>query len=275
MHFLFKMETIISWEIFLLTKYVFFKYEKEFVFLFALICSMSLFTACSDDDDDKIKDPVIGTWKVPAVELDENNSVIGGSVFMTWEAPEDTYLSFLLVSAIPSLVIQMGPVILPQVLQDVTLSADGNIVATYSSAGIDLSGEKPITPVWETSPADYATFKLQGNGKMLLFLNLEKIIADANTKADITTVISQLLELVKNGIPVNYALSNNNEEVKIFIDKELMTTIAAMGPAIAELIPDDPDALGSFGPMIKAILGDLPTAMSKTTKFELGLNLKK
>ena len=230
---------------------------------------MSLFTACSDDDDDKIKDPVIGTWKVPAVELDENNSVIGGSVFMTWEAPEDTYLSF---SAIPSLAIRMGSVILPQVLQDVTLSADGNIVATYSSAGIDHSGEKPITPVWETSPADYATFKLQGNGKMLLFLNLEKIIADANTKADITTVISQLLELVKNGIPVNYALSNNNEEVKIFIDKELMTTIAAMGPAIAELIPD---ALGSFGLMIKAILGDLPTAMSKTTKFELGLNLKK
>lgn len=242
--------------------------KKNLFFLFALICSMSLFTACSDDDDDKIKDPVIGTWKVPAVELDENNSVIGGSVFMTWEAPEDTYLSF----AIPSLAIQMS-VILPQVLQDVTLSADGNIVATYSSAGIDLSGA--ITPVWETSPADYATFKLQGNGKMLLFLNLEKIIADANTKADITTVISQLLELVKNGIPVNYALSNNNEEVKIFIDKELMTTIAAMGPAIAELIPDDPDALGSFGPMIKAILGDLPTAMSKTTKFELGLNLKK
>lgn len=241
--------------------------KKNLFFLFALICSMSLFTACSDDDDDKIKDPVIGTWKVPAVELDENNSVIGGSVFMTWEAPEDTSLSF----AIPSL----GSVILPQVLQDVTLSADGNIVATYSSAGIALSGEKPITPVWETSPADYATFKLQGNGKMLLFLNLEKIIADANTKADITTVISQLLELVKNGIPVNYALSNNNEEVKIFIDKELMTTIAAMGPAIAELIPDDPDALGSFGPMIKAILGDLPTAMSKTTKFELGLNLKK
>lgn len=245
--------------------------KKNLFFLFALICSMSLFTACSDDDDDKIKDPVIGTWKVPAVELDENNSVIGGSVFMTWEAPEDTYLSYLPVSAIPSLAIRMGSVKLPQVLQDVTLSADGNIVATYSSAGIDLSGEKPI--VWETSPADYATFKLQGNGKMLLFLNLEKIIADANTKADITTVISQLLELVKNGIPVNYALSNNNEEVKIFIDKELMTTIAAMGPAIAELIPED--ALGSFGPTIKAILGDLPTAMSKTTKFELGLNLKK
>lgn len=85
------METIISWEIFLLTKYVFLSMKKNLFFLFALICSMSLFTACSDDDDDKIKDPVIGTWKVPAVELDENNSVIGGSVFMTWEAPEDTY----------------------------------------------------------------------------------------------------------------------------------------------------------------------------------------
>ncbi|KAA3162099.1 DUF4925 domain-containing protein, partial [Akkermansia sp. BIOML-A61] len=29
--------------------------KKNLFFLFALICSMSLFTACSDDDDDKIK----------------------------------------------------------------------------------------------------------------------------------------------------------------------------------------------------------------------------
>ena len=248
--------------------------KKNLFYLFALICSMSLFTACSDDDDDT-KDPVIGTWKVPAVELDENSSIVGGSVFMTWDAPEDTYLSFLPVSALPSLAMQLGSTLLPQVLQNVTFGADGSIVASYSSAGVDMSGESPVTPVWETSPADYATFKLQGNGKMLLFLNLEKIMAEANTKADITTVISQLLALVKNGIPLNYALSEDNKEVKIFIDKDFMTTIAAMGPAISELIPDDPDALGSFGPMLKGILTDLPTAMSKTTKFELGLNLKK
>lgn len=247
--------------------------KKNLFYLFALICSMSLFTACSDDDDDK--DPIIGTWKVPAVELDENNSVTGGSVFMTWEAPEDTYLSFLPVSAIPPLATQMGSILLPQVLQNVTFGQDGSIVASYSSAGVDISGENPITPVWETSPADYATFKLQGNGKMLLFLNVEKIMAEATTKADVTTIISQLLALVKNGIPLNYTLSENKQEVKIFIDKDFMTRIAAMGPAIAELIPDDPDALGSFGPMLKGILTDLPTAMSKTTKFEAGLVLKK
>ena len=33
--------------------------KKNLFFLFALICSMSLFTACSDDDDDKIKDRLL------------------------------------------------------------------------------------------------------------------------------------------------------------------------------------------------------------------------
>lgn len=32
--------------------------KKNLFYLFALICSMSLFTACSDDDDDKVVCPV-------------------------------------------------------------------------------------------------------------------------------------------------------------------------------------------------------------------------
>ena len=30
--------------------------KKNLFYLFALICSMSLFTACSDDDDDKLEE---------------------------------------------------------------------------------------------------------------------------------------------------------------------------------------------------------------------------
>ena len=32
--------------------------KKNLFYLFALICSMSLFTACSDDDDEKMVNPV-------------------------------------------------------------------------------------------------------------------------------------------------------------------------------------------------------------------------
>lgn len=247
--------------------------KKNLFYLFALICSMSLFTACSDDDE-KVKDPIVGTWKVLPVETDDTDAVIGGALSLIWDAPEGTTLSFLPVSSVADLGNQLGSVLIPQVLRDITFGEDESIVATYSSAGVDLSGENPIAPVWEKSPADYVSYKLQGNGKMLLFLNLDKILNDANTKSDMSA-FSDLLAMVENGIPLNYEVSADENNLKVYIDKALMTRIAAAAPALAGLIPDDPDALGSFGPMVKMILQDLPGVMEKTTKFELALKFKK
>ena len=43
------------------------------------------------------------------------------------------------------------------VLHDITLGADGNIVAAYSYVGIDRSGEKPI-PLYVKTPANVAQY---------------------------------------------------------------------------------------------------------------------
>lgn len=40
--------------------------KKNLFYLFALICSMSLFTAC-DDDDDEVS-PWIGTYKIAEIQ---------------------------------------------------------------------------------------------------------------------------------------------------------------------------------------------------------------
>ena len=50
--------------------------KKNLFYLFALICSMSLFTACSDDDDDK-KEAVAGTYTGTITVTDEAGTPIG------------------------------------------------------------------------------------------------------------------------------------------------------------------------------------------------------
>lgn len=52
--------------------------KKNLFYLFALICSMSLFTACSDDDDDKVVCPVPQTEFTVATGL--NLTYNGGSM---------------------------------------------------------------------------------------------------------------------------------------------------------------------------------------------------
>ena len=52
--------------------------KKNLFYLFALICSMSLFTACSDDDDDKVVCPVPQTEFTVATGL--NLTYNGGAM---------------------------------------------------------------------------------------------------------------------------------------------------------------------------------------------------
>lgn len=64
---------------------------KHFTQYLLLICScIGLFTACNDDDDHKIDDPIIGTWDLK--ELQQTSLLTTGALFMNWEAPEGTSL---------------------------------------------------------------------------------------------------------------------------------------------------------------------------------------
>ena len=212
----------------------------------------------------KITAPIAGTWK-----LAEIANFVSGPVSMVWEAAEGTMLGFLPVTSIPNIAEGFGSIALVQVLQSVTFQEDGQIVASISKAGVDLS--KPVTPVWETSEPGYASYNVTDK-QILVFLDITKIMGSLKSKAAIDP-LEQIMALLQNGIPVNYEIAPDGKSARVYIDKALVSQIAPLLPTLAELIGDD--ALNGMGQLVKSILKAFPEAMEKTTKFEVGLKLIK
>lgn len=214
----------------------------------------------------KITAPIAGTWKLAEIAKDESETFVSGPVSMVWEAAEGTMLGFLPVTSIPNI---FGSIALVQVLQSVTFQEDGQIVASISKAGVDLS--KPVTPVWETSEPGYASYNVTDK-QILVFLDITKIMGSLKSKAAIDP-LEQIMALLQNGIPVNYEIAPDGKSARVYIDKALVSQIAPLLPTLAELIGDD--ALNGMGQLVKSILKAFPEAMEKTTKFEVGLKLIK
>ena len=214
----------------------------------------------------KITAPIAGTWKLAEIAKDESETFVSGPVSMVWEAAEGTMLGFLPVTSIPNIA---GSIALVQVLQSVTFQEDGQIVASISKAGVDLS--KPVTPVWETSEPGYASYNVTDK-QILVFLDITKIMGSLKSKAAIDP-LEQIMALLQNGIPVNYEIAPDGKSARVYIDKALVSQIAPLLPTLAELIGDD--ALNGMGQLVKSILKAFPEAMEKTTKFEVGLKLIK
>lgn len=218
----------------------------------------------------KITAPIAGTWKLAEIAKDESETFVSGPVVsMVWEAAEGTMLGFLPVTSIPNIAEGFGSIALVQVLQSVTFQEDGQIVASISKAGVDLS--KPVTPVWETSEPGYASYNVTDK-QILVFLDITKIMGSLKSKAAIDP-LEQIMALLQNGIPVNYEIASDGKSARVYIDKALVSQIAPLLPTLAELIGDD--ALNGMGQLVKSILKAFPEAMEKTTKFEVGLKLIK
>lgn len=129
--------------------------------------------------------------------------------------------------------------------------------------------DKPVTPSWETSEEGYAAYNVTET-QILVFLNLEKIIAGSKSEQ---SSFDPLIELVKNGIPVNYEMASDGNSARVYIDKELVDKIVPLLPMLSGMIEDN--ALGGMGAFVKGLLDSFPEAMNKTTKLEIGLNLVK
>lgn len=215
----------------------------------------------------KITAPIAGTWKLAEIAKDESETFVSSPVSMVWEAAEGTMLGFLPVTSIPNIAEGFGSIALVQVLQSVTFQEDGQIVASISKAGVDLS--KP--PVWETSEPGYASYNVTDK-QILVFLDITKIMGSLKSKTAIDP-LEQIMALLQNGIPVNYEIASDGKSARVYIDKALVSQIAPLLPTLAELIGDD--ALNGMGQLVKSILKAFPEAMEKTTKFEVGLKLIK
>lgn len=171
------------------------------------------------------------------------------------------------------------------VLKDVTLGADGNIVATYMDAA--NGGTE-----WVTSPSNMAQYVVTGDNQLLLFLNPQAIMANVdNVEKSVRTVdvgailqqaIAELYPMLINGVPLTYTKEGNR--MKVFLGTDLLLPL--MKNIVAPLFEDeeflnmvieamksDPQFGGMAGMMVPT-LKLLPEIIKNTTSIgdRFGLN---
>lgn len=161
------------------------------------------------------------------------------------------------------------PSMLAKYLHTVTFQEDGNIVASYSSAGKE--GESTI------SPANLAQYYIK-DSKLYLQLNIDMILATVaanktKTKALDASVILQFASLLSEGIPLNCEVKDG--AAAIYADKDLILPLLSLlssedivGLIIAQVPAAQQD-------MLKAVFAQLPELIKTTTEFNAGLNLEK
>lgn len=170
------------------------------------------------------------------------------------------------------------------VLKDVTLGADGNIVATYMDAA--NGGTE-----WVTSPSNIAQYVVTGDNQLLLFLNPQAIMANVdNVEKSVRTVdvgailqqaIAELYPMLINGVPLTYTKEGNR--MKVFLGTDLLLPL--MKNIVAPLFEDeeflnmvieamksDPQFGGMAGMMVPT-LKLLPEIIKNRTQLEIGLDL--
>lgn len=169
------------------------------------------------------------------------------------------------------------------VLKDVTLGADGNIVATYMDAA--NGGTE-----WVTSPSNMAQYVVTGDNQLLLFLNPQAIMANVdNVEKSVRTVdvgailqqaIAELYPMLINGVPLTYTKEGNRMKV-FFTDLLLPLMKNIVAPLfedeeflnmVIEAMKSDPQFGGMAGMMVPT-LKLLPEIIKNTTQLEIGLDL--
>lgn len=187
----------------------------------ALALSMSMFSGCDKNDDNdnenRIPDPCgwagsYGLGELSVGDLDYGaanprpNVPLSGAFYIDWDTPDATPYNIGKMNAVTFRGI-LG-IILPQVLNTVTLGEDGNITASYSSDAITFDmGMVSTLPsideliagkVWLQSPKDLAYWSEQ-SGKLKVKLNVDAIIKQAvedsgnSDNSEIGNLVSSLL----------------------------------------------------------------------------------
>lgn len=253
-----------------------------------MVCTFG-FTACSDDNDDPKNEnrleAIEGTWNLEEVttkDLGDQGELYVGSAKFTWDCPADTKMTIdmggfpmeLPVTTVTSLVNNLANTYLPQVLKDITFTADGKINATYAELPEDdtESDASATTPAWKKAEG-YATYKVASENLIYVTIDADKAtesIDDAQEKAQIKAILQKY-----SAIPVN--IRWNGTKPYFYVDKAFVQPLLANLVGMLSNIPTDDmdeDDLASFN-MLKGIVTQLPSIMENTTTFEAGLELTK
>ncbi|WP_294141954.1 hypothetical protein [uncultured Sanguibacteroides sp.] len=252
--------------------------------LLLLILGVTFFSACSDDDDND--HALVGKWNLESVQVDESQSFVSGPLSFNWVAAEGTTLPVFgldfPLETIQGLAEGIGGQLLAQVLKDVTFQKKGQVIATYSDAGVSLEGT--VTPAWKTSEPKYLSYKIVSGSKIALYPNIVNILAEADlsleslgtlglSQADLNTLMAFVNKVITEGIPATYTLTDQDKKLEISLDKAFFDQVMTLLPVLSKLIPEDSN--DDMIAIIKPILGALPGVWAKTTEFKIGIKLEK
>lgn len=222
--------------------------KKRLFYLFALICAVSLFTACSDDDNEGNEGgaihPLVGVYELNAYTAE--NVTLGGNTAPTPNYPltSPLYVEYktsdknaVSAATMAGLFRMMGGAMLPQFLSNIELDKDGNILARYV--------EHPV---------------LNGSDKLMGW-GMGAMFGTGYPKASEITSLATATDFVQSPSGLATWIEKNGEFI---VKLDIVNIIAAaLG---AESAPE-------LGELINSVLAQTPAELKELLKSMLNLDL--
>lgn len=205
----------------------------------------------------KINNPIIGTWDLSPLKTNVNNDIISSPVFIDAE-PASATVSFLgkeLTLAEISYMLESFLSEYLKAIKSITFRDDGFVVATF------LDSKLGSTPV--------GLIQYCVKNKMLYLMpNLSEIyvlITNETQSRSELDVLSEILNLLTEGIPFIYNIENN--ELKIYTNKQIMLPYFEILKEILPFLPDDNRLIKT----IETYFSDIYSLINNCTKFSIGI----
>lgn len=248
--------------------------KKNLLYLFAILFLAGSISACSSDDDDDVvsNEHIVGTWKLDPITIGENLSPLE-LVIVRKNGVEDKDFSIMEGLLPGEAAMEMGSQlaggVVGQVLDEIFFKENMNIVAKYK----EMDGKEPIGE-WLTSPEGLAKYKYLKGNKLLLSLDANAIIKEAQIENEM--MISMINKFLKDDFKLLCTFNNDFTTLKITADLLDMTNknIKPIFDSLLEL-PEEAfeDFLGKD--FIENLAKELPVMFGNASKFEANFYLKR
>lgn len=228
--------------------------KKGLLYLFMLALSCAAFTSCSDDDDDV--SPLVNTWNTATGDENEPDNHV------RLENATDSVMfieNHISNKDFGNVINELMGAYVKEYLFNVKFKADGELVAS-------IKGEdgQPTQ-----SPAGAVSYKIKGD-KVYLIPHLDVMFPDGlpslTSRASENPAID-LDKILKEGLPLNYKITNNKLEA--YVTRDMMQPFMGLINEIVQGMDANGDLMIM---MMKMAMADMVVIVNESTKFEMGLN---
>ncbi len=208
----------------------------------------------------KVDSPIVGKWK-PVPFIMNQQQIVSSPVYVN-ASPADAIIEFMgkkMSVAELTYVLEKGlsQYILP--IESLNFNEDGFLTVSFVKS--------PIKDLLKGLLQYYTK-----DNTLYLYINLPEIYSlstsDIQSRAEME-VITQILNLMTEGIPMSYSVSGN--KLTVYLNEEALATYMAIIKELLPLLPNDNNWVKEF----KAIFPDLYNIFNVVKDFEIGMELEK